>query len=354
MKLRKAGIYSPYWNTLGGGEKYLAHAGIALAKNGYEVELWWNDNKLPGLLSDRFGLKANDLIVNPRGYRVVTESSLIRKSLLYRGYDLVLFVSDGSLPVLTGKKNILHFQVPFKSVNGNNLSSRLKKMTFTKVVCNSKFTKSVVDLEYGIDSLVVYPPATQFISSDKEKMIISVGRLDGLMHNKRQDVLVQAFKELNQSGWKLVLLGGIEHKQGKKSLSKLKSLSKGINITILPNPDYKTIASFYGKASIYWHAAGYGVDEVNNPEKLEHFGISTVEAMSAGAVPVVYGAGGQIEIVNDGLNGFLFRTIDELVKSTQNLIQNQKLLSKISRQSIRDSENYSTEAFEKNFIRAIG
>jgi len=43
---------------------------------------------------------------------------------------------------------------------------------------------------------------------------------------------------------------------------------------------------------------------------LEHFGITTVEAMAAGCVPLVYDSGGQAEIVSSGYNGYrLFATL---------------------------------------------
>ena len=43
---------------------------------------------------------------------------------------------------------------------------------------------------------------------------------------------------------------------------------------------------------LFWHAAGLGEDPTTNPDRFEHFGISVVEAMSAGAVPMVYEHGG--------------------------------------------------------------
>ena len=60
------------------------------------------------------------------------------------------------------------------------------------------------------------------------------------------------------------------------------------------------LRDLYGRASIFWHAAGLGEDPERHPDRYEHFGITTVEAMSAGAVPVVIDAAGQAEIVEQG------------------------------------------------------
>ncbi|MBU4190339.1 MAG: glycosyltransferase, partial [Candidatus Thermoplasmatota archaeon] len=61
-------------------------------------------------------------------------------------------------------------------------------------------------------------------------------------------------------------------------------------------------------------AAGFGVDEEKEPEKVEHFGITTVEAAAAGCVPVVIRKGGQPEIVKEGINGLLWEKEEELIE----------------------------------------
>ena len=68
----------------------------------------------------------------------------------------------------------------------------------------------------------------------------------------------------------------------------------------------------HARASLFWHAAGYGVDPARAPERLEHFGIATAEAMLCGAVPLVFPGGGQAEVVQDGVTGVHWRTPPEL------------------------------------------
>ena len=72
-------------------------------------------------------------------------------------------------------------------------------------------------------------------------------------------------------------------------------------------------------AAIYWHASGYGADATRHPERFEHFGITVVEAMAAGAVPLVYGAGGPAEIVTHGANGCHWHDLGELASLTARL-----------------------------------
>ncbi len=114
-------------------------------------------------------------------------------------YFFLFYFSDGSIPFLFGKKNILHFQVPFNNVRGKSLLNSLKFKKIEKVVCNSLFTKKVIDQEYGINSDVWYPPVgVEEIepTSEKENFILAVGRFEKSQTEKRQDVLIETFKKM--------------------------------------------------------------------------------------------------------------------------------------------------------------
>jgi glycosyltransferase involved in cell wall biosynthesis len=80
------------------------------------------------------------------------------------------------------------------------------------------------------------------------------------------------------------------------------------------------VLAWYQRASLYWHAAGFEVAEASNPEKVEHFGISTAEAMAMGCVPIVVGKGGQLEVVGSELKALTWQTVDECVATTAKLI----------------------------------
>jgi glycosyltransferase involved in cell wall biosynthesis len=187
----------------------------------------------------------------------------------------------------------------------------------------------------------------------KDSLILSVGRFDNLMQSKRHDVLIEAFAKLpKKSKWKLVIAGGVLH--GDKVVADLRSKVSGKNIEILSNLGWEDIADLYAKASVYWHAAGYGLDLVENPEKAEHFGISTVEAMSAGAVPVVFDGGGLPEIVTHNTHGYLWKTPQELVTYTLNIIQDDDLRIQLGKAASIRAREFSTEVFEREFKKIIG
>ncbi|MBL7036481.1 glycosyltransferase family 4 protein [Candidatus Microgenomates bacterium] len=336
----KAAIKNPYLDTLGGGERYTLSVAIVLAGMGYEVDIAWKEKSILQRLSNRFGMTL------PKSIKIVNE--------INRGenYDVCFWVSDGSIPTLRAKRNFLHFQVPFHGVNGKSLLNKMKLFRIEKIICNSNFTKRIIDREYGVESVVVYPPVdvAKIKPKRKENLILYVGRFSNLVQNKGQRYLIESFKKLTMDekykDWKLVLAGGVEVGVG-GYLDELKKEAKGLNVEFLQSPDYQTLLQLYGKAKYFWSAAGYGVDENKNPDKMEHFGITLVEAMAAGVVPIVYSGGGHREIIDDKESGFLFEALSDLVSITKEVDSDYKLFNHATKMAKQKSQVYSYGEFEE-------
>lgn len=339
----KAAIVDQYLDTLGGGERYSLGIAQAFLSQGYRVDIEWKDKKIKKKLEDRFGIDLSEVNIKKDVGRG-------------DGYDACFWISDGSIPTLRARKNFLHFQVPFQGVNGKSLLNKMKLFRIEKVIVNSYFTKEFIDKEYGVDGVVIYPPVSvdKIKPKRKENLILFVGRFSSLAQAKRQDILIKAFKKFHDSGysdWKLVMAGGVEVGV-RDEIEKFKKLAKGYPIDILQSPDFKKIKELYGKAKFFWSASGYGVKENKNPDKVEHFGITVVEAMAAGAIPIVYSAGGHKEIVADGENGFLWEKQSELVKTTKKLVEG-KGIRKLSKAAKKDSKVFEYDRFEAEFIKLI-
>lgn len=342
----RACIYNPYLDTLGGGERYSLSFAEVLAKAGYKVDIQWPDTSIKEVLEKRFGRKIDE--------KTIFVKDINRGD----GYELCFWISDGSIPILRARRNILHFQIPFVDVDGKSLLNRMKLFRINKIVCNSNFTKSYIDKEYGVKSIVIYPPVdtNKITPKRKENIILYVGRFSGLVQSKGQDVLIKAFKRLVEKkgleGWRLILAGGVEVGVG-DYLKKLKRLSKGYPIEFVESPGFKDLAGLYGKSRLFWSASGFGIDEKKDPQKVEHFGITTIEAMAAGCVPIVYSAGGQKEIVKNGVNGLLWKATNDLKLKTKDLIKNPKLLHSLAREAKNSVQKYSYEEFERQVLEII-
>lgn len=345
IKAVKIGIFDPYLDTLSGGEKYILTIASCLADKN-QVFLFWDDDLIFKKANERFGINVQNLnltknIFSPR-------SSFLKKILSTKNYDAIFYVSDGSIPALLSKKNILIFQFPVNWVNGKNILTRLKLNKIQNVLCYSNFVKKFIDKTFNIDS-VVLAPSVNSVKIDKKKanLILTVGRFTKAINTKKQEVLIDTFKKMCDRGlskWSFVIVGSVLSKD-KEYVEELKNRSENYPIEILENTSLENLIDYYNKSKIYWHAAGFGEDLQKHPERAEHFGISTVEAMGAGAVPVVINAGGQKEIINDGESGFLWNSLDDLIEKTQLLINNEKLWLQMSDKAIRKARDFAGDRF---------
>lgn len=353
----KAGIFDPYLDTVGGGERYAMTLAEALLKRDWQVDVFWPDEKIKEKITQKFSLDLGGLKFNNYSPRV---GNLCRKIKKEMSYDLLFYFSDGSIPTMFGKKNLLHFQVPFHNVQGKKLANKLKFKLIDKIVCNSFFTSKVIEKEYGVKGEVWYPPVSveDFAPGKKENIILAVGRLEKSLTEKRQDILIETFKKMvggNLKDWRLILAGGSLIAESKNEILKsLKIKAKGFPVEIKVNVSFLELKELYAKAKIFWHAAGYGADEEKYPERVEHFGMATVEAMSAGCISVVISKGGQKEIINDGTDGFLWETMGDLMNLTLKVIADDKIMTSFSASAIKRSRDFSKEKFYEKIYGFIG
>lgn len=352
----KVGLFSPYLDTLGGGERYLLSVAEFFLRKNCHVDFFTAEKFTVKDLESRFSLKLDGLNFVPDIF--FGKHNFVEKALRTKNYDLIFFLSDGSVPLSFARKNILHFQIPFNLSGEKTLFNRLKLLRFQEVVCNSKFTKRWIDNSFGVNSVVLYPPVDvkSFSPGKKNNSILSVGRFFAPSHPKKQEIMVKAFRNLCDNGlknWELTLCGGITEGNS-HSLDNLKSLAKNYPITIVPDIDFQDLKKKYAEAKIYWHAAGFGEDLENHPERAEHFGITTVEAMASGAVPIVFAGGGQLEIISPDKNGFTWETVDELCQTTLKVIGNDKLRDEIAKNAFADSKLFSKENFFDQLSQITG
>lgn len=194
----------------------------------------------------------------------------------------------------------------------------------------SQFTQRWVQRYWGLPSALLYPPVAveQFggsrVAAPEKPYILSVGRFFAGQHNKRHLVMIEAFRRLVEGGlrgWELRLVGGVTPGAAHtRYLQQVRAAAEGLPIHVEAGLPFDQLVRRYREAAVYWHAAGYDEDEEHSPIKAEHFGITTVEAMAAGCVPVVIARGGQPELVAHGVDGFLWQTLDELCRYTLQLL----------------------------------
>jgi len=224
-------------------------------------------------------------------------------------------------------------------------------------ITNSQYTKYWLNRIWHIDenkTALVYPavsPITMPVEV-KSNMIFVCSRIE---KSKKVEILIAAFlsNETIKHNFKLIISGSIIEENAQYA-QKIKNMIKGCDSIILhENPSRNEIEKYYCNSKIFWHAKGYDINEETDPYELEHFGITTVEAMSAGCVPVVINKGGQKEIIENGANGFLWDTPEQLIEKTIYLFHHDDERKKMAESAMKKAQNYSLVNFTLNFSEAL-
>ena len=229
--------------------------------------------------------------------------------------------------------------------------------SYTTFLSNSAFTAGWVTRLWNVPSEILYPPVRpEVMPGDKSASIASIGRFfdPKYGHCKKQLDLLHAFIELEKhtDGWRLELVGGADASSRDYALA-VRRGALGHDVGVHFNAPRSLVRETLAAASIFWHGGGYGEDPNTHPERFEHFGIAVVEAMAAGAVPVVFGAAGPAEIVRHGVDGFHWHTPGELVSFTRELIGDPDRRARMSASAQQRATEYSSENFSKGLRDAV-
>jgi glycosyltransferase involved in cell wall biosynthesis len=312
-------IYTPFDLVFGGGEKYILNVAHAYSISGFRT-----------ILATR--ARCSRVRLMALGFDFGLDLGLVELATLDEVSSQVdIFVTMGNEvypPVEPmGKINIHHCQFPFPPESQTDQQvSRLNKVDY--VVVNSEYTKGHylrAAQSVGFNNLkviVISPPISDLPVSDIEKnqrQILSVGRFFVHGHSKNQHMLINAFRDLlvKHPEATLVLAGGLApgpvHRE---YLDMCRDLAKDLPVSFHIDAERDEISTLMESSSIYWHGAGFEVDPEIYPERCEHFGISLVEAMGSRVIPVVVGNGGPDEIVQFGVNGFKYQSVEGLARRT--------------------------------------
>lgn len=202
--------------------------------------------------------------------------------------------------------------------------------SYDVITANSEFSAEWIKRRWNREAEVIYS-ATDLISvpqpGTKRNVILTAGRYEA---DKQQHILIEAFRAMSRvraAGWELHLVGKVA--ESAAYFDHLKKLAEGLPIVFHHDASLDEMRRIYETSSIYWHVKGFNVP-ADEPQRMEHFGNTPIEAMSAGCVPVVFDAGGPRETVQHGVNGFRWHTIGELAALTTRLVFEDGLLAQMS------------------------
>jgi glycosyltransferase involved in cell wall biosynthesis len=187
-------------------------------------------------------------------------------------------------------------------------------MKNSTLLTNSEYSRKAIFDAYGIDDAIVLSPPVDvdtfrnaaLLSSssydEREDIILVVCRIDPLKKIENAIMFAKLLKE-NNIGKGMKIVGSLDLYYS-DYYSYLKKMIADFNLadymTFETNISLDKLLLLMKKSKIYFH-----------PRPAEHFGISIVEAMSAGLVPIVPDIGGQIEFVP---SKYHFHTLEQAVQ----------------------------------------
>lgn len=161
--------------------------------------------------------------------------------------------------------------------------------------------------------------------------------LGRIASEKSIDILLYAFRKIKQVNKNIVLMivgGGPQ-------LDELKEIADDLEINdavIFTGPKTSDeVPSYYHASSLFVSAS-----------TSETQGLTFVEAMACGVVPVAKYDYNLEDVIKNGQNGYFFNTEDELVSKVLELYDTD--LTDVSKKAYQDAQKYSSENFYKNII----
>lgn len=380
MTRRSIAVYDLYWSTMGGGEQVDGTLAQVLAE-GHDVTLLGPEPPDVEALQHRLGID-----VSRCGYRQVSDDD--QASVASADFDLFIngtYLSTavnraregwyyvhfpGTVP--TARDRIRHRVADVAVQRLAHVDGRLARLrtsferrqlrqehrsSYHRYLANSAYTASWVERLWGVPCDVLCPPVRVQTTSPvagKQPVILVLGRFfdPRYGHSKKQHELFDTFVEVRRrgllSGWRLAMVGGADAANREYVLElkrRIRALPAGIDVQLHLNAPGSTVQRLLGEASLLWHGAGLSEDPRRHPERFEHFGIAVVEAMAAGAVPMVFAAAGPAEIVRPGVDGVQWTTTHDLARATIDLVSDPVQRAAMADSARRRALDFSVDVF---------
>jgi GT2 family glycosyltransferase/glycosyltransferase involved in cell wall biosynthesis len=356
----RAIFYTPYDITPGGGERYLLTAAAALLTD-FDVHLVTEET----YSRTRIGAIARDLSLDVHGIELVERRNLHRLGPI----DISILMSNEALPPFAGfaPHNLYICQFPFPQTWSEDLRRFGNLNTFARTIVYSAFVRDNLQrkrslLGVGIHPVEIIAPPVPLAPRGSALAplappfrIVLVGRFFAGGHNKRHDIAIEAVRRLIKRGLpvELDVVGSLSpHAAHRNHYVNLLAMSEGMPITFYPNATPAALHEIFARSHLYIHAAGYGVDTNVNPHECEHFGISVVEAMSYGLAPFVVANGGPVSVVQEGLTGYTYSSVEELVAKIETALGALDELAAVRNAAVATATNYDEQIFGERWRAA--
>lgn len=219
-------------------------------------------------------------------------------------------------------------------------------------VANSSWTRGhLVQLWDRGDVEIVFPPCgdvTVVEGEEREReegLMVSVGQFRPEKRHERQVEIVERLVERGV-GVRLVMVGGVRNEQDRERAESVKGMvrEKGLPVDVVVNASVEELRMWLKRGVVGLHTM-----------EDEHFGISVVELQRWGLVVVGHRSGGTaLDIVEDGVNGFVAGDVEEYVERVKRIVEmGAEEREAMGRRGEQSGERFSDAQFTKQFARLL-
>ncbi|MEM1772556.1 MAG: glycosyltransferase family 4 protein [Desulfurococcaceae archaeon] len=358
------------FTVCGGGERVSLEMASVLRERGFSVTFVTSSEDALRKCAEMFQLPGNYEVIEVKSflegilritgrfirYRRLLLISKAYEKLLSSNTDGLIIDSGIDIPLATDISYI-HYPAGLSTTKSSSLHWRLYNWLVTRkvrsimgdpklVLTNSSWTAKLIRETYGLSAEILYPPVdVDYYAYDggvKEKIIVTVSRI---IPEKNLHLLPRVASKLPDYEWYLVGSTGRtkleKHFSGKLliAIENEKKKNQASNFYVLTDVPRGELRELLQRAMFYVH-----------PLFPEHFGIAVVEAMSAGAVPIVYRDGGAwTNVVSDVSHELGYVELDEVPAIIRDLENNPRKLAELREKAVRKSMMYRRGVFREKF-----
>jgi glycosyltransferase involved in cell wall biosynthesis len=212
------------------------------------------------------------------------------------------------------------------------------------VMANSEFTRNEIARCYEIDSkeiIVAYPPIVKSVKgggtwSGKRKNIMTLGRF---VASKRQIEQIQIAKKLPQ--YHFFICGFVDDQSYLEKCRQILEDEQIENVSLYPDLESAELKKIFQNCAFFLHS-------VRN----EPFGITAIQAVQNGCIPVVHDSGGQKETVP--MADLRYQSVEEAVEKLSTLSKlHEASLESIHKELKENLDKFTEEAFYRQMERAL-
>jgi glycosyltransferase involved in cell wall biosynthesis len=214
-------------------------------------------------------------------------------------------------------------------------AGRAKKVTDGVFIANSNYTATeILKLYRSLQRnrvRVIYPPCRIHDHPGGGKRDLDFVSLGSFVSDKRQLEQLKIARSLRDHNF--TLIGGLKSRRYFRKCEDFIEKHRLSNVKLCPDASRETVGNLLSRSKVFLHT-----------KRNEHFGVSTVESISHGCLPLVHDSGGSREIVPIG--GLRFQNTEEAIHLSRKLLSlrggERRRLSSVLREN---TERYGLKAF---------